>query len=407
MLSVKTPEEVYEIIQQEFRILTYHTEYTSLYESCGRILAEDICAQEYVPAFNRSTVDGFAVHAKDTFGCSDSIPAILENTKEILMGQEADFTLKKGFCAPIPTGGQLPEGADAVQMVEFSEDYGDGTTGILKPVAPGNNVILKGDDVYPGKSVLPAGRKLNAQDIGALAALGIVNVPVFQKLKVGILSTGDELVPPEESPRPGQIRDVNSSLVASLIAQSGATPVNYGIILDQEELLDAAVKRAVSECDVILISGGSSVGVKDATCRIIEAQGRLLFHGIAMKPGKPTIFGKIKDKPVMGLPGHPVAAFFITHLFVRPLLARLTGQTLRKFQATAILAESVEANHGRAQYNGVFLKKKEEQLIAYPIRGKSGLITTLAGSDGYFCIPRDCEGLPAGAPVQITLYSTD
>lgn len=407
MLSVKTPEEVYEIIDQEFQTLTDRKESVSLYEACGRVLAEDICAAEYVPAFHRSTVDGFAVHAKDTFGCSDSIPAILENTKEILMGHEADFTLEEGFCAPIPTGGQLPDGADAVQMIEFSEDYGDGTTGILKPVAPGNNVILKGDDVYPGKPVLPAGRKLNAQDIGALAALGIVDVPVIKKLKVGILSTGDELVPPEESPRPGQIRDVNSSLVASLIAQSGATPVNYGIIADQEYLLDAAVKKAVSECDVILISGGSSVGAKDATCRIIESQGQLLFHGIAMKPGKPTIFGKIDEKPIIGLPGHPVAAFFITHLFVRPLLARLTGQTLKEFRATAILAESVEANHGRAQYNGVFLKKKDNTLIACPIRGKSGLITTLAGSDGYLCIPRDCEGLPAGASVQITLYSID
>lgn len=407
MLSVKTPEEVYEIIQQEFQTLTERTEYVSLYEACGRVLAEDICAAEYVPAFNRSTVDGFAVHAKDTFGCSDSIPAILENTKEIFMGQEADFTLETGFCAPIPTGGQLPDGADAVQMVEFSEDYGDGTTGILKPVAPGNNVILKGDDVYPGKSVLPAGRKLNAQDIGALAALGIIKVPVVSQLKVAILSTGDELVPPENAPKPGQIRDVNSSLVAALIAQCGAIPVNYGITQDQEALLDAAVKKAVSECDVILISGGSSVGVKDATCRIIESQGQLLFHGIAMKPGKPTIFGKIGHKPIIGLPGHPVAAFFITHLFVRPLLAKLTGQILSEFQATAILSESVEANHGRAQYTGVFLQKKNGQLIAHPIRGKSGLITTLAGSDGYFCIPRDCEGLPAGACVQITLYSVD
>ncbi|MBQ8857691.1 MAG: molybdopterin molybdotransferase MoeA [Lachnospiraceae bacterium] len=407
MLSVKTPEEVFLIIKQEFEMLESVKEFVSIEEANGRILAEDLCATEYVPSFNRSTVDGFAVYAADTFGCSDSIPAILENTKEILMGAEADFKLQKGFCAPIPTGGQLPEGADAVQMIEYSEDYGDGTTGILKPVAPGNNVILKGDDVYPGKKVLLSGRKLNAQDIGALAALGIVSVPVKKKLKVAILSTGDELVPPTEAPKPGQVRDVNSALLTALIAQSGAIPVSFGIIPDQEALLDAAVKKASAECDIVLISGGSSVGAKDATCRIIESQGEILFHGIAMKPGKPTIFGKITDKPVIGLPGHPVAAFFITHLFIRPLMAKLTGQTLRKFQATAILAESVEANHGRAQYNGVFLEKQEGKLIAHPIRGKSGLITTLAGSDGYICIPRDCEGLPAGASVQVTLYSVD
>lgn len=407
MLSVKTPQEVFTIINEEFHTLKNQMEYVHLDMACGRVLSEDICANEYVPSFHRSTVDGFAVHAKDTFGCSDSIPAIFENTKEILMGEEADFVLEKGFCAPIPTGGQLPEGADAVQMIEYSEDYGDGTTGILKPVAPGNNVILKGDDVYPGKKVLPAGRKLNAQDIGALAALGITKVPVNRKLNVGIISTGDELVPPEETPKPGQVRDVNSALVAALIAQSGATPVSYGITRDQEAILDAAVRKAASECDIVLISGGSSVGAKDATCRIIESQGQILFHGIAMKPGKPTIFGKINAKPVIGLPGHPVAAFFITHIFIRPLMAQLAGQTLREFTATARLAESVEANHGRAQYNGVFLEKRGNELIAHPIRGKSGLITTLAGSDGYFCIPRDCEGLPAGASISVALYSVD
>lgn len=407
MLSVKTPSEVFDLINNEFQKLKNSTESVSISASCGRILAENICAAEYVPSFNRSTVDGFAVHARDTFGCSDSIPAILENTREILMGEEADFCLKEGFCSPIPTGGQLPDGADAVQMIEFSEDYGDGSTGILKPVAPGNNVILKGDDVYPGKTVLSSGRKLNPQDIGALAALGIVSVPVMKKLKVGIISTGDELIAPEQVPKPGQIRDVNTYLVSALIAQTGAEPVSYGIIPDQEALLDASVKKAAAECDIVLISGGSSVGAKDATCRIIESQGRILFHGIAMKPGKPTIFGKIENKPVIGLPGHPVAAFFITHLFVRPLIARLCGQTIREFQATAVLSENVEANHGRAQYNGAFLETRNGQLIAHPIRGKSGLITTLAGSDGYFCIPRDCEGLPAGAQIQVSLYSID
>lgn len=407
MLTVKTPEEVYEIIKTQFDPVTDRTEKVSYLEAAGRILAEDICASEYVPAFDRSTVDGFAVHAKDTFGCSDSIPAILQNTREILMGQAAGFVLEEGYCAPIPTGGALPEGADAVQMVEYSEDYRDGTTGILKPAAPGNNVILKGDDVYPGKPVLRAGRRLTPQDIGALAAMGVVEVPVVRRLRAAILSTGDELVPPEETPGPGQIRDVNSSMLAALMVRLGAAPVSYGIIPDQEELLNRQVARAVRECDLVLLSGGSSVGVKDAACRVIEAQGEILFHGIAMKPGKPTIFGKIGSCPVVGLPGHPVAAFFITHIFVRRLLAQLGGHAFFEVPVTARLSESVEANHGRAQYSGVFLKQSGAGLVAHPIRGKSGLITTLAGSDGYFCIPRDCEGLPAGAEVQVTLYSAD
>ena len=404
MLTVKTPDEVYEIINTAFSPVSDRTETVPYTEAAGRVLAEDLCATEYVPAFNRSTVDGYAVQAKDTFGCSDSIPAILVNTREILMGQAAGLVLAKGQCAPIPTGGEVPEGADAVQMVEYTEDYKDGTTGVLKPVAPGHNIILKGDDVYPGKPVLAAGRKLTAQDVGALAAMGIVEVPVTRKLKVAILSTGDELIPPDQTPGPGQIRDVNSSLLSALITQMGAIPVFYGIIADQEELLSRHVEKAVRECDVILLSGGSSVGVKDAACRIIEAQGEILFHGIAMKPGKPTIFGKAGTRPVIGLPGHPVAAFFITHIFIRRLLARLCGQTLREFKVTALLSESVEANHGRAQYNGVFLEEKDGHLTAHPIRGKSGLITTLAGSDGYFCIPRDCEGFPAGTAVSVTLY---
>lgn len=407
MLTVKTPEEVYEIIKTQFDRIADRTETVSYLEAAGRILAEDICASEYVPAFDRSTVDGFAVHAKDTFGCSDSIPAILQNTEEILMGQAAGFTLKEGYCAPIPTGGALPEGADAVQMVEYSEDYRDGTTGILKPAAPGNNVILKGDDVYPGKPVLKAGRRLTPQDIGALAAMGIVEVPVARRLRAAILSTGDELVPPEMTPGPGQIRDVNSSMLAALMVRLGAEPVSYGIIPDQEELLNRQVAEAVRECDLVLLSGGSSVGVKDAACRVIEAQGEILFHGIAMKPGKPTIFGKIGSCPIVGLPGHPVAAFFITHIFVRRLLAQLGGYALVEVPVTARLTESVEANHGRAQYSGVFLEQSGGGLLAHPIRGKSGLITTLAGSDGYFCIPRDCEGLPAGAEIPVTLYSTD
>lgn len=407
MLTVKTPEEVYEIIKTQFDRIADRTETVSYLEAAGRILAEDICASEYVPAFDRSTVDGFAVHAKDTFGCSDSIPAILQNTEEILMGQAAGFTLKEGYCAPIPTGGALPEGADAVQMVEYSEDYRDGTTGILKPAAPGNNVILKGDDVYPGKPVLKAGRRLTPQDIGALAAMGIVEVPVARRLRAAILSTGDELVPPEMTPGPGQIRDVNSSMLAALMVRLGAEPVSYGIIPDQEELLNRQVAEAARECDLVLLSGGSSVGVKDAACRVIEAQGEILFHGIAMKPGKPTIFGKIGSCPIVGLPGHPVAAFFITHIFVRRLLAQLGGYALIEVPVTARLTESVEANHGRAQYSGVFLEQSGGGLLAHPIRGKSGLITTLAGSDGYFCIPRDCEGLPAGAEIPVTLYSTD
>ena len=404
MLHVKTPEEVLALIKTEFNTVA-QTETVCLSQAMGRVLSENITATEYVPDFDRSTVDGFAVRARDTFGCTDAIPAILTLQGEVLMGQGAEMKLVADTCVAVPTGGAVPEGADSVVMVEYTEDYGDGTIGILKSVAPGQNMIFRGDDVYPGKPILEKGRELSSQDIGALAAIGRVQVPVIKKPTVGVISTGDELVPPEVSPGPGQVRDVNSPMLEAMLGAFGVRVINYGIVIDNEALLREKVEKAVSECDAVLLSGGSSVGVKDAACRIIESMGSLLFHGIAIKPGKPTILGKTGSKPLVGLPGHPVAAYFITKLFVLPLLSQLMGRTQVVYTTTAKIAESVSANHGRAQYHCCRLERKDGELYAYPIRGKSGLITTLAGADGYFCIERDCEGLPKFAPIQVTITS--
>ena len=407
MLQVKTPEEVLCLIHDKFRPVSELTEFVPISAAAGRILSEDIIAEEYVPDFNRSTVDGYAVRAADTFGCSDAIPAILSLQGEIRMGEDAGFALLRENCAYVPTGGALPEGADCAVMLEYTEDYGDGTIGILKPGAPGMNVIFRGDDVYPGKVVLQAGRVLTAQDIGALAAVGKTSVPVSRRLNVGIISTGDELVPPEQKPLPGQVRDVNTALLSALLTEQGAEVHSYGIIVDDEDLLRETVTRAVQECDAVLLSGGSSVGVKDASCRIIESLGELLLHGIALKPGKPTIMGRSGNKPLIGLPGHPVAAFVVARLFVVPLLDRLldrlAGRERPLWSVTAELSESVGANHGRAQVNPCRLLRQDGRVLALPIRSKSGLITQLAGADGFFCIERDCEGLPKGAPVQVYL----
>ena len=403
MLQVKTPEEVLRLIHDRFRPVAELAESVPLTAAAGRTLSEDIIAKEYVPDFNRSTVDGYAVRAADTFGCSDAIPAILSLQGEIRMGEDAGFALLRENCAYVPTGGALPEGADCAVMLEYTEDYGDGTIGILKPGAPGMNVIFRGDDVYPGKVVLQAGRVLTAQDIGALAAVGKTSVPVSRRLNVGIISTGDELVPPEQKPLPGQVRDVNTALLSALLTEQGAEVHSYGIIVDDEDLLRETVTRAVQECDAVLLSGGSSVGVKDASCRIIESLGELLLHGIALKPGKPTIMGRSGNKPLIGLPGHPVAAFVVARLFVVPLLDRLAGRERPLWSVTAELSESVGANHGRAQVNPCRLLRQDGRVLALPIRSKSGLITQLAGADGFFCIERDCEGLPKGAPVQVYL----
>ncbi len=400
MLQVKTPEEVLELIEREFDTVA-GTETVSLEEAQGRVLAEDIEATEFVPDFDRSTVDGYAVRARDTFGCSDAIPAILEKQSEVLMGQGADFELEAEKCAAVPTGGAVPKGADSVVMIEYTEDYGDGSIGIAKAAAPGQNMIFRGDDVYPGKLILEKGRVLGAQDIGALAAIGRVSVPVRGRLTVGIISTGDELVEPGVKPGPGQVRDVNGPMLCAMLKDFGVCVRSYGIVVDDEKLLDSRVRLALSECDAVLLSGGSSVGVKDAACRIIETVGQLLLHGIAIKPGKPTLMGKSGAKPIVGLPGHPVAAYFISRLFVLPLLKRLEGRKSESYTVSARLGESLSANHGRAQYHCCRLERREDGLYASPIRGKSGLITTLAGADGYFCIDRDCEGLARGAEIQV------
>ena len=400
MLEVKTPEEVLRLIETEFRPLG-RSENVPLSGALGRVLAEDVKAGEYVPDFDRSTVDGYALRAKDSFGCSDAVPAILDLVGEVRMGEAAAVSVPPGGCVYIPTGGAIPADCDCAVMLEYAEDYGDGTIGILKSGAPGMNVIFRGDDVRPGKTVLKAGRVLTPQDIGALAAVGKTEVPVRPRLRVGVISTGDELVPAEQVPGPGQMRDVNGPMLAAALEEYGAACVAFGIAADDEKLLREKIEAAIAACDAVILSGGSSAGRKDAACRIIGELGELLLHGIAIKPGKPTILGRVGNKPLIGLPGHPVAAFFVTKHFVFPLLARLEGRTMRELPVRASLSESVSANHGRMQLNACRLEEKDGRLVAEPIRSKSGLITQLAGADGYFAIARDCEGLGAGADVNV------
>jgi len=302
----------------------------------------------------------------------------------------------------VSTGGELPEGADAAVMVENTEEYGSEMIGIFKPVAPGNNVIFKGDDVTLGTKVLTEGTILTPHDIGILSALGYSEVKVRQKPVVGIISTGDELVETSVVPKSGQVRDVNTPMLIAAVTRFGAIAKDFGIIKDEETAVSEAIISACEKCDVVLISGGSSAGKRDLTAKIIGSEGELLLHGIAMKPGKPTILGIVKNKPVFGLPGHPVAAYLVTELFVRPLLEQLMGATVKRYKTTARLSEAISANHGRAEYIAVRLDEKGN---AHPVKGKSGLIASLTNVDGYICIPRDSEGLPEGAEVKVTYFN--
>ena len=415
MLTVLTPGEALGVIFERFAPLLCPAEVVGLNDALGRVLHEDVVADDFVPGFDRSTVDGYAVISSDTFGCSESIPAMLSLSGEVLMGHAAKGVLLPGSCIAVSTGGDLPEGADAVVMLEFTEDFGSGFIGINSPVAPGNNIIFKGDDVSPGVRILSAGAVLSPHDIGILAALGFDQVSVRPSPVVGIISTGDELVVPSVTPGRGQVRDVNSPMLMAAAARCLAVPLCYGIVRDDESALRDSVRRAVLECDVVLVSGGSSAGTRDLTVSVFESLGEILFHGIAMKPGKPTILGVIDDKPVFGLPGHPVAAFFVFDLFVRPLVARFMGASAERRSVTARLGEAVSSNHGREEYIQCTMYNVQctimdegagrDCVVAMPVRGKSGLIAGLAGTDGYICVPSDSEGLPKGAEVNVTLFA--
>jgi len=358
---------------------------------------------EFVPGYNRSTVDGYAVIASDTFGCTSASPALLTLAGEVLMGKAAKRRIVAGTCIAVSTGGDLPDGADAVVMQEYTEEYGNNLIGISVSVAPGNSIIFKGDDLMPGDKILAAGTLLAPHDIGILSALGYDKVGVRRRPVVGVISTGDELVATTSVPQRGQVRDVNTPMIAAAIRSFGAVVKRFGIIEDDKAALQMTLAQAVDECDIVLISGGSSAGTRDVTARVIENLGALLFHGIAMKPGKPTILGDISGKPVFGLPGHPVAAYFVTELFVRPLIDQLMGYPQKRRTVAARICEAVSSNHGRAEYIAVVLE--DDDKVARPIRGKSGLIASLANSDGYICIPRDLEGLSKDAEVSVILWA--
>lgn len=401
MLKVKTIKEAEALLKERFAGYT-EGENVPLGFALGRTLFSDVNSREYVPDFHRSMVDGYAVRAADTFGCSESIPAVLRLRGEVAMGQPAVMTVDAGSCAYVPTGAQLPDGADAMVMLEYAEDFGDGTIGIQTPAAPGTHIIFRGDDVRAGAPVLRRGYRLQAKDVGALAALGYSRVNVFRRPRVAVFSTGDEIVPIETKALTiGQIRDVNGPMLCAAVTASGGEPRYLGIISDNPQVLEESIVAALREADMVLLSGGSSVGVKDAATQVLSGLGELIFHGLALKPGKPALAADIGGKPVFGLPGHPVAAYFIYSLLAKPLLYRMMDSVPQNSTVWAQCALAIPSNHGREECVPVRLEGDK----AWPVIGKSGLITTLSGASGYIRIPRDAEGLANGERVQVILFS--
>ena len=373
----------------------------------GRVTAEDIKSPEDLPGFERSTVDGYAVISADTFGAKETSPAYLTLKGEIPMGEVPSFELKRGECAYIHTGGMLPPGADAVVMVEHASKVDDTLVEIFKAVSPYENVILKDEDAKKGEVIIPAGKRLKPQDIGALAGLGITKVKVIQKPKVGIILTGDEVIPHTEKVSPGKVRDINSFTLAGLIEETGGVPVKFGIVKDNYQEIKNTVINAFSSCDVVLITGGTSAGTKDMTSQIIAELGEpgILFHGVAIKPGKPIIGAVCRGKPVFGLPGHPVAVYICFQLFVKPAIEKLLGIKEKSFSCKlkAILERSLNSQAGREDYVRVALEIKDGKLKAIPLLSKSGLIMSLVKANGILKIPANSLGVKQGEEVDIEL----
>jgi molybdopterin molybdotransferase len=379
----------------------------------GRVTAEDVRAPHPLPEFPRSSVDGYAVRARDTFGASESLPAYLTLIGEVPMGAAPTFSLQSGECALIHTGGMLPANADAVVMLEYTQvaAASPGTAAeieVLRAVAEGENVIRVGEDVAEGMVILPRGRVIRPAEIGGLMALGILSLRVAKRVRVAILSSGDEIVPPTQRPQPGQVRDINAYTLGALVRKSGGEAVFYGIVADEKNALRAVAERALAECDMVVITAGSSASTRDMTAEVINSLGApgVLVHGINTRPGKPTILGVCDGKAVIGLPGNPVSALVNGYLFVAPVIEKLLGQSVERPRpyVQARLTVNLPSQAGREDWWPVRLVASGEgEYLAEPIFGKSNLIFTLVAADGLLRIPPAATGLSAGEIVHVRM----
>src|SRR5215475_15242316 len=377
--NVLAPDVALQILLDRLRKCV-ETEIVPTHRALGRVTATAVLASEHLPAFPRSTMDGYAVRARDTFGASESLPAYLEVVGEVRMGQAPDITLAIGQATVAYTGGMLAHSADAVVMVENTQTIDATSIEVLRPVAPGENVIQVGEDVRLGEVIVPAGCLLRPQDIGGLLALGITQVKVRCRPRVAIVSTGDEIVAPDTTPAPGQIRDINTYTIAALVEQAGGVPVPMGVVKDDYEAQRQMAVEGLSQADMLVFSAGSSVSSRDMTVQVLQSLGPpgVLVHGIAHRPGKPTIMALIEEKPAFGLPGNPVSAMIVFRLLVRPTLYALTccTQVPQPQTIQARLSKNIPSVTGREDHVQVRLAHADGALQAAPVFGNSNLTYT-------------------------------
>ena len=376
-----------------------------LAEARHRVPTTAVTAPHALPGFARSTVDGYAVRAADTYGVSEGLPGYLEVAGEVRMGAEPGVTVGPGTVASMPTGGVLPPGADAVVMIEYTQEAMPGTIEVVRPVAPGDGVVRADEDAAPGAELVPAGRPLRAQDLGMLAAAGITGVSVHARPRVTVFSTGDEVVPPATGVlRPGQVRDASAVALAAMVAEAGGEPAMGGIVPDDPAALESALSAALTDSDLIVISAGSSVGARDETARVVGRLGEpgIWCHGLAIKPGKPTLLADCGGVPVIGLPGNPRSALVVFRLLGMPLVRLVGGCTMAPPEPAvrARLGRDLASAAGRLDVVQVRVRDG----VATPVFGLSALLSVLTAADGYVIVPEEATGLDAGTEVEVTLY---
>jgi molybdopterin molybdotransferase len=396
--KVQTPDQLF-LKLDRFKPLA--PEEVPLEESLHRVLAEDIVSPTHLPQFARSTVDGFALKAKDTYGASEKNPAIFKVIGEISMGRISELALRDSEAVKIATGGMVPEGADAVQMVEYIEWVDSHAIHVFKTLSPLENVIQAGEDIKGGEVVLRKGSFLRPQEVGLLAGIGKTPIRVFLKPEVGIISSGDEIVPVEQEPSAGEVRDINRHTIVSMAKEAGGVPIFLGIAKDRFSDLKEKIGQGLKESDMVVITGGSSVGTLDLVGEVLQSfpKTEILGHGLSIRPGKPTLLADVDGKPFLGLPGHPVSAMVIFHLFGRPILkilSGLSGETASGMRWKARAARNIPSVAGREDYVRVKLEEKDGILWAHPVFGKSGAISHLVHADGLIRIGIDEEGLEEG-----------
>ena len=405
--NVRSPSQAFDDLRPHISAIT-ESETVSTASTLGRVIADEVRSPEDLPSFPKSSMDGFSVRARDTFGASESLPAMLEVIADIPTGSSSDVELNIGEAAVAYTGGMLADEADAVVMIERTQPADDTSIEVLRPVAPGENVVHTGEDVRAGDPLFSPGHTIRPQDIGGLLALGIMEIEVLRRPRIAIVSTGDELVPPDISPPPGKIRDINTYTVAARVAQCGADPVIVGLAPDEYEPQLQAARRGIQSADALVFSAGSSLSTRDMTADVFNQLGDpgVLLHGISIKPGKPTIVAVADGKSLFGLPGNPVSALVVFDLLVAPTIHLLSGAKNPPTANTvdAILTADIPSESGREDYVPVTLSNSDGSLHATPVFGKSNLIYTLINSDGLIHVPAHSGGLYAGERVSVRLY---